>query len=86
MMVDFVPDPALYPFQSRWFESSAGQVHYIDEGAGPPILLCHGSPTWSFLYRHIVTDCASGIGASQWTTQASDYRSAPPVSVPPSRS
>ncbi|MBT2270685.1 alpha/beta fold hydrolase [Rhodococcus enclensis] len=54
MMVDFVPDPALYPFQSRWFESSTGRVHYIDEGAGPPILLCHGSPTWSFLYRHIV--------------------------------
>ncbi|MEV0362131.1 haloalkane dehalogenase [Nocardia fusca] len=55
MMVDFVPDPGLYPFTSRWFESSAGTVHYIDEGDGPPILLCHGSPTWSFLYRHIVT-------------------------------
>jgi haloalkane dehalogenase len=54
-MVDFVPDPGLYPFTSRWFESSAGTVHYIDEGDGPPILLCHGSPTWSFLYRHIVT-------------------------------
>jgi haloalkane dehalogenase len=29
-------------------------VHYIDEGAGPPLLFCHGAPTWSFLYRHIV--------------------------------
>lgn len=53
-MIDFVPDPALYPFTSRWFDSSAGRVHYIDEGTGPPIVFCHGSPTWSFLYRHIV--------------------------------
>ncbi|MFE0653520.1 haloalkane dehalogenase [Streptomyces sp. NPDC059534] len=54
MMIDFVPDPSLYPFGSRWFDSSAGRVHYIDEGMGPPIVFCHGSPTWSFLYRHIV--------------------------------
>ncbi|MER5638561.1 haloalkane dehalogenase [Kitasatospora sp. NPDC002227] len=54
MMIGFVPDPTLYPFESRWFDSSAGRVHYIDEGAGPAIVFCHGSPTWSFLYRHIV--------------------------------
>ncbi|MER7468356.1 haloalkane dehalogenase [Streptomyces sp. NPDC097981] len=53
-MIDFVPNPTLYPFASRWFDSSAGRVHYIDEGTGPPIVFCHGSPTWSFLYRHIV--------------------------------
>jgi haloalkane dehalogenase len=29
-------------------------MHYIDEGSGRPILLCHGNPTWSFLYRGIV--------------------------------
>jgi haloalkane dehalogenase len=44
----------LYPFESRWFDSSAGRMHYVDEGEGPPILLCHGNPTWSFLYRHII--------------------------------
>ncbi|OBG90912.1 haloalkane dehalogenase [Mycobacterium sp. E3251] len=54
MSIDFTPDPRLYPFQSRWFDSSQGRMHYIDEGAGPPILLCHGNPTWSFLYRNIV--------------------------------
>lgn len=54
MKVDFTPDPQLYPFQSRWFDSSRGRVHYVDEGAGPPILLCHGNPTWSFLYRDII--------------------------------
>jgi haloalkane dehalogenase len=54
MKIDFVPDRVLYPFESRWFDSSAGRLHYIDEGSGPPILFCHGNPTWSFLYRHIV--------------------------------
>lgn len=55
MKISFTPDPELYPFTSKWFDSSAGQVHYIDEGSGTPILFCHGNPTWSFLYRGIVT-------------------------------
>ncbi len=50
----FTPDPRLFPFQSRWFESSVGRVHYLDEGEGPPILLLHGNPTWSFLYRGVI--------------------------------
>ncbi len=54
MRVDFTPDPDLFPFQSRFYESSAGGVHYIDEGSGIPIVLLHGNPTWSFLYRKIV--------------------------------
>lgn len=52
--VDFTPDPELYPFESRWFESSVGSVHYIDEGEGRPIVLMHGNPDWSFLYRKMV--------------------------------
>ncbi|MEU0490054.1 haloalkane dehalogenase [Nocardiopsis sp. NPDC006139] len=56
MPTGFVPDTDLYPFQSRWFDSSAGRVHYIDEGTGPTILFCHGAPAWSFLYRHLVKD------------------------------
>jgi haloalkane dehalogenase len=55
MLIDFQPDHELYPFESRWFDSSAGRMHYIDEGSGTPILFCHGNPTWSFLYRGIVT-------------------------------
>lgn len=54
MQIDFTPDRGLYPFTSRWFDSSRGRVHYIDEGDGPPILFCHGNPTWSFLYRDII--------------------------------
>lgn len=51
---DFTPDPRLFPFESHFFDSSVGPVHYLDEGEGPPILLLHGNPTWSFLYRGIV--------------------------------
>lgn len=58
MTVDFTPDPTLYPFTSQWFDSTRGRMHYVDEGPlsgqGPPILLCHGNPTWSFLYRAII--------------------------------
>ncbi len=51
---DFVPDPDLYPFASRWFESSVGRVHYLDEGEGRPLVLMHGNPDWSFLYRDMI--------------------------------
>jgi len=50
----FVPDPELFPFESKWFESSVGRVHYIDEGHGRPLLLMHGNPDWSFLYRRMI--------------------------------
>lgn len=50
----FTPDPRLFPFESQWFESRVGPVHYIDEGVGDPILFLHGNPTWSFLYRGII--------------------------------
>ena len=53
-MPPFTPDRRLFPFESRWFDSSAGTVHYIDEGVGDPILFLHGNPTWSFLYRGII--------------------------------
>lgn len=54
MRVEFEPDRDLFPFTSRFYESSVGRIHYIDEGSGIPILLLHGNPTWSFLYRKIV--------------------------------
>jgi haloalkane dehalogenase len=45
---------ALYPFEDRYTDINGAEVHYIDEGDGPPLLLLHGNPTWSFLYREIV--------------------------------
>jgi haloalkane dehalogenase len=55
MRIDFTPDPSLYPFTSRWFDGSHGRLHYVDEGSGPVIMFFHGNPTWSFLYRDIIT-------------------------------
>ena len=51
-------DRSLYPFTSRYFDSADGRLHYVDEGAGSPVLFVHGTPTWSFLYRHLVTRLA----------------------------
>lgn len=31
-------------------------MHYVDEGDGQPILMCHGNPSWSFLYRHLIRE------------------------------
>jgi haloalkane dehalogenase len=33
-------------------------MHYVDEGAGPTVLLLHGEPTWSFLYRNVIAELA----------------------------
>ncbi|WP_373049303.1 alpha/beta fold hydrolase [Vulgatibacter sp.] len=44
----------LYPFRSRYLSIDGCRLHYIDEGEGPPLLLLHGNPTWSFVYREIV--------------------------------
>ena len=52
--IDFTPDSDLYPFESRWFETSVGPIHYLDEGEGRPLLLMHGNPDWSFLYRKMI--------------------------------
>jgi haloalkane dehalogenase len=44
----------LYPFEERYVEVDGARVHYVDEGDGPPLLLLHGNPTWSFLYRDVI--------------------------------
>jgi haloalkane dehalogenase len=43
-----------YPFAPHWFHAGVGRLHYVDEGRGAPIVMVHGTPTWSFLYRHLV--------------------------------
>lgn len=47
-------DRAAYPFVSHALDVDGGAMHYIDEGVGEPILFVHGTPTWSFLYRHLI--------------------------------
>ena len=34
-------------------------MHYVDEGEGDPVLLLHGEPTWSFLWRKIIPPLAA---------------------------
>ena len=43
-----------YPFKSNWADLKDGRLHYVDEGTGPPALFVHGTPTWSFEYRHAI--------------------------------
>jgi cis-3-alkyl-4-acyloxetan-2-one decarboxylase len=45
-----------YPFESRYLRLRCGhRMHYVDEGAaGPPLLMVHGNPTWSFYYRSLL--------------------------------
>jgi haloalkane dehalogenase len=52
-MTENVP-PHLFPFQSRFACVEGHRIHYVDEGQGPTLLLFHGNPTWSFLYRKLI--------------------------------
>ena len=47
-------DTREYPFTPRVLDVDAGRMSYLDEGDGPPVVMVHGTPTWSFLYRHLV--------------------------------
>jgi len=47
-------DRQAYPFSPRRLQLAAGTVSYVDEGQGDPILFVHGTPTWSFEYRHLI--------------------------------
>ena len=52
----FEVDKELFPFESRFLKTSDGsEIHYVDEGEGPVILMLHGNPSWSFLYRKMIT-------------------------------
>jgi len=44
-------DQDLYPFESHYYNTPQGKMHYIDEGKGEVMLFLHGTPSWSFLYR-----------------------------------
>lgn len=54
-MQKFKINESLFPFKSQFVTLRSGStIHYIDEGQGPTLLLLHGNPTWSFLYRKII--------------------------------
>jgi len=49
-------DDRLFPFRSHFLTVQGHTVHYVDEGDGPVLLLLHGNPTWSFLYRDMIRE------------------------------
>jgi haloalkane dehalogenase len=43
-----------YPFAPHYHEWHGLRMHYVDEGSGPPIVMLHGQPTYSYLYRKFI--------------------------------
>lgn len=45
-----------YPFAPHYAEVDGVRIHYVDEGSAnaAPLLLMHGEPSWSFLYRKMI--------------------------------
>ena len=51
-MVNFRRD--IYPFVGSYLNLDGVALHYLDEGAGEPVVMLHGNPTWSLYYRNLV--------------------------------
>jgi haloalkane dehalogenase len=83
-----LPDFSFTPRYARVSDTAGGplRVHYLDEGPpeGETVLLLHGEPSWSFLYRKVIPvlvdaglRCVApdlvGFGRSDKPTQRSDY-------------
>jgi len=47
-------DLSLFPFKLRGHRLTEGRMAYVDEGAGQPVLLVHGTPGWGFEYRSVI--------------------------------
>jgi haloalkane dehalogenase len=54
MELPFEVPEGLFPVEHRFIDLDGARIHYVDEGAGETLLLLHGNPTWSFLYRKII--------------------------------
>ena len=46
---------AEYPFTPRSLQVDGHRLAYLDEGSGPPVVMVHGNPSWSYLYRNLVS-------------------------------
>ena len=44
-----------FPYESHYVEVKGSKMHYVDTGGtGTPIVMLHGQPTWSYLWRNII--------------------------------
>jgi haloalkane dehalogenase len=75
-----------YPFAPHYVEVEGLRIHYLDEGppAAAPVLLLHGEPSWSYLYRKMVPPLVAaghrvvaldlvGFGRSDKPARREDY-------------
>lgn len=77
-----------YPFEPHFqvVDDAGLRMHYVDEGPrdAAPILMLHGEPSWSYLYRQMIPICARagqrvvapdlvGFGKSSKPTRLGDY-------------
>ena len=53
-MIDETVRNREYPFASHYLDLDGLKYHYLDEGAGEPVVMLHGNPSWSFYYRNLV--------------------------------
>jgi haloalkane dehalogenase len=49
-----------FDLEPHYVDVDGLRVHYVDEGSGPIVLLMHGEPTWSYLYRKMIPVLADG--------------------------
>ena len=90
---DAFTDLADFPYEPHYVEVDAGdgdpdplRVAYLDEGPSDasPVLLMHGEPSWSYLYRHMIEPLVAaghrvvvpdlvGFGRSDKPTAQDDY-------------
>lgn len=75
-----------YDFAAHYIEVNGLRMHYVDEGPpdADPVLLLHGEPSWSYLYRKmipVITDAGHravapdfiGFGRSDKLVNRDDY-------------
>lgn len=75
-----------FPFEPRYEEVDGLRIHYVDEGPrdAPVVLMLHGEPTWSYLYRRMIPIFVDagyravapdlvGFGRSDKPTRKADY-------------
>ncbi|MFT6121806.1 MAG: haloalkane dehalogenase [Oleiphilaceae bacterium] len=75
-----------YHFEANYLDVGGLRMHYVDEGPSDadPILMLHGEPSWSYLYRYMIPVCAAadhrviapdliGFGKSDKPLKIADY-------------
>lgn len=43
-----------FPYEPSWREWRGMRLAHVDAGTGPPVVMLHGEPTWSYLYRKVM--------------------------------